>query len=184
MTFIDNCSKQMWAFALKSKDQVLDMFKFFHTYVKRGKWGKLKSVKVDNDGEYKGPIERYCRFRVIRLEKTVPKILQQNGVVERKNRTIEERVKCMLSYTKVLKSFRVKALRTTSNLINLSPLAPLNGDVPEKFWTEKDISYKHSQVFGCRTYVHIHKDERSKLDDKVKERIFLGYGPKEFWYRL
>ena len=32
------------------------------------------------------------------------------------------------------------------------------------------------KVFGCRAYVHIPKDERSKLDDKVKEYIYLGYG--------
>ena len=36
VTFIDDCSKKVWAFALKSKDQVLDIFKFFHAYVERG----------------------------------------------------------------------------------------------------------------------------------------------------
>ena len=39
-------------------------------------------------------------------------------------------------------------------------------------------------MFGYRAYIHIHKDERSKLDDKAKECIFLGYGHDEFGYRL
>ena len=119
-------------------------------------------------------IEQYCRSYRIRLEKTVAKILQQNGVAERMNRTIKERVRCMLSDAKLLKSFLVEAMRTTADLINHSPSAPLDGNVPERVWTEKNVSYKHLRVFGCRAYVHICKDKRSKLDDKAKECIFLG----------
>ena len=39
-------------------------------------------------------------------------------------------------------------------------------------------------MFGCRTFVHIPKDERSKIDVKAKPCIFLGYGHEEFRYRL
>ena len=80
----------------------------------------------------------------------------------------------MLSDAKLYKSFWVEAMHTTVDLINISPLAPLDGNVPERVWTGKVVSYKHLRVFGCRTYVHISKDERSKIDDKAKECIFLG----------
>ena len=105
MTFTNDCSKIVWAFALKSKDEVLDIFKFFHAYVERGIGRKLKCVRADNGGKYRGPFEQYCRSHGIRLEKTVPKTPQQNGVVERMNRTIEDMVKCMLSNAKLPKSF-------------------------------------------------------------------------------
>ena len=62
-------------------------------------------------------------------------------------------------------------MRTAVDLINLSPSAPLGGDVPERVWIGKDVSYKHFGVFGCREYIHILKDERSKLDDKAKKCI-------------
>ena len=58
VTFIDDCSRKVSAFALKSKYQVLDIFKFFHANVKRGTGRKLKCVKVDNDCEYRGPFLR------------------------------------------------------------------------------------------------------------------------------
>lgn len=45
-------------------------------------------------------------------------------------------------------------------------------------------SYDHLRVFGCRAFAHIPKDERSKLDDKSKQYIFLGYAHEEFGYRL
>lgn len=82
-------------------------------------------------------------------------------------------------------------MSTTVDLINLSPLASLDGDVLERVWIRKDVFHKHLRVFGCRACIHIPKDERSKFDDihipkddEAKERIFLGCGHEEFGYKL
>ena len=65
-------------------------------------------------------------------------------------------------------------MRTTIDLINLSPSYALDRDILERVWTSKDISYQHLHVFGCRAFVHIPKDERVKLDansnDKHREK--------------
>ena len=90
----------------------------------------------------------------------------------------------MLSHSKLPKSFWGEAMRTSIDLINLSPSVPLKGDVPERVWTWKDVSYDNLSVFGCKAFVHIPKDERSKLDVKAKPCIFSGYGHEEFGYRL
>ena len=90
----------------------------------------------------------------------------------------------MLSYSKIPKSFWGEAMRTSIDLINLSPLVPLKGDVLERVWKGKDVSYDHLRVFGYREFVHISKDERSKLNVKAKPFIFLGYGHEEFGYRV
>ena len=73
--------------------------------VERQTGKQLKSVRVDNGGEYRGPFEQYCRSHGIRFEKTVCKTPQQNGVDERMNRTICDIIKCMLSHAKLPKSF-------------------------------------------------------------------------------
>ena len=75
-------------------------------------------------------------------------------------------------------------MRTSIDYINLSPSVPLKGDVPERVWTGKDVSYDHLREFGCKAFIHIPKDERSKLDVKAKPCIFLGYGHEDFRYRL
>ena len=72
---------------------------------------------------------------------------------------------------------------TAVYFINRSPSVLLKGDVPQKVWTGKDISYQHLRVFGCLSYMHIAKDQRSKLDNKVKPCIFMGYSEDEFGYR-
>jgi transposase InsO family protein len=105
VTFIDDHSRKVWAFALKTKNQVLDMFKVFHIKVERETEKQLKCVRADNGGEYRGPFEEYYRSHGIRLEKTVPKTPQHNGVAERMNITICERIRCMLSHAKLPKHF-------------------------------------------------------------------------------
>ena len=105
VSFINDHSRKIWATCLKSKDQVLDVFKDFHARVEREICRKLKCIQADNGGEYKGPFEKYYREHGIKLEKTVPKTLQQNGVAERMNKTIVERIRCMLSHAKLPKSF-------------------------------------------------------------------------------
>ncbi|CAJ2658330.1 unnamed protein product [Trifolium pratense] len=184
VTFIDDHSRKVWAFVLKSKDQVLGAFKQFHASVERETGRKLKCIRADNGGEYRGPFEEYCKEHGIKLEKTVPKTPQHNGVAERMNRTINERVRCMLSHAKLSKAFWGEAMKTAVDLINLSPSIPLDGDVPNRVWTGKDVSYGYLRVFGCRAFVHIPRDERSKLDKKSKQCLFMGYGNEQFGYKL
>ena len=73
VTFIDDHSRKVWSHLLKSKDQVLDAFKEFQALVERETVRKIKCVRSDNEGEYRGPFEVYCKKYGIRLEKTPPK---------------------------------------------------------------------------------------------------------------
>jgi len=100
------------------------------------------------------------------------------------NRTICEIIKCMLSHVKLPKSFWGEAMKTAVDLINLSLSVPLNCDFPQKVWTVKDVSFEYLRMFDYRAFVHVPRDERSKLDSKAKLCIFLGYGHEEFGYRL
>ena len=90
----------------------------------------------------------------------------------------------MLSLASLPKQFWGEAAQTASYLINLSPSVPLDGDVPERVWSGKDVSYSHLRVFGCKAFVHVPKEQRTKLDDKAILCIFLRYGSDEFGYRL
>ena len=90
----------------------------------------------------------------------------------------------MLAHAKLSKTFWVEALMTLTYVINISPSAPLDGDVPQRVWTSKDVLYRHLEVFGCLAYVHVVKDKWGKLDLKTRLCIFLGYGDDEFGYRL
>ena len=90
----------------------------------------------------------------------------------------------MISHSKLPKSFRGEATRTSIDLINLSSSVPLKGHESKRLWTKKDVSYDHLRVFGYRAFVHIPKEERLKLDVKAKPCISFRFGYKEFGYGL
>lgn len=70
VTFIDDHSRKLWVYALKTKDQVFGVFKQFQASVKRQIGKKLKCIRTDNGGEYYGSFDEYCRQQVIRHQKT------------------------------------------------------------------------------------------------------------------
>ena len=110
---------------------------------------KLTAVRKDNGGEYRGQFEEYCQSQGIWLEYIVPKTPELNGMAERMNRTVMERVRCILAHAKLPKTYWAEALKTVVYVINTSPSVPLDGDIPQRVWTGKDVSYKHLRVFGC-----------------------------------
>ena len=90
----------------------------------------------------------------------------------------------MLKTAKLSKVFQDEATHTVYYLINISPLGPLNFEVLEKAQTRKDVSYSHLRVFRCKNFVHVPKEQRSKLDDNAVSHVFVGYSDKEFGFKL
>ena len=151
-----------------------------HAMVERENGKPLKCLRTDNGGEYiSRELREYCSKHRIRHEKTVPSTPQHNGVVERMNCTIVEKVRCMLRIGKLPKSFWGATVLTGYYLANRSPSVPL-----EKVWTGKEISYNHLKVFGCKAWIYVPKEQRMKLDDKAIPCIFIGYGDEEFSYKF
>ena len=106
VTFIDDASRKVWVYVLKTKDQVFKHFKKFHAMVEREKGKPLKCLRSDNGGEYtSNEFKSYCSEKGIRHEKTIPSTSQQNGVAERMNHTIVEKIRCMLRMANLPKSF-------------------------------------------------------------------------------
>jgi len=68
------------------------------------------------------------------------------------------------------------------HVINFTPTVILDSEVPNKIWFGKNVSYDHLHVFGCKAFFHIPRDERSKLDAKTRQCLFIGYGEDEFGY--
>jgi hypothetical protein len=64
---------------------------------------------------------------------------------------------------------------TTCYLVNRSPSSALDDKTPQEVWVGKKPSFTHLNVFGCDAYVHVSKENRSKLDKKVEKCIFIGY---------
>ena len=90
----------------------------------------MKCIRTDNGGEFCGPFDEYCKNQGIRHQNTPPKTPQPNGLAERMNTNLMERVRSLLFEGKLPKSFWGEALLTAAHVINLSPAVALQSDVP------------------------------------------------------
>ena len=115
--------------SLKTKDRVVDVFKDFHIKVEREIGQNLKCIRSNNVREYVRPFDEYCSFHGIHHEIIVPRTVQHNSIAKRMNHTIIGKARCMLSLAKLPKNFWDEAMRTTVDLINLSPYISLGDDV-------------------------------------------------------
>ncbi|CAL5370298.1 unnamed protein product [Camellia sinensis] len=109
---------------------------------------------------------------------------QQNGVAERKNRTIEEVSKSMLHEKGLPKTFWGEAVYTSVYLMNRCPTKALKDKTPFEAWSGRKPSVNHLKVFGSICYAHVPKEVRHKLDENSKKCIFVGYSSKSKGYRL
>lgn len=76
---------------LKGKDEALSMFKVFKARVERSSKSKVEVLRTDRGGEFTSKeFVSYCEIQGIARHYTAPYTPQQNGVVERRNRTIVE----------------------------------------------------------------------------------------------
>ena len=185
LTFIDDKSHYVWIYLLKNKHEVFQKFLEWKAMVERSTGHKVKILRSDNGGEYtSNKFEDYLKKEGIRHEYTIPKTPEQNGVSERMNRTLVEKVRSMLIDSKLPQRFWAEALSTAAYLLNRSPTKSLNNKTPFEEWTGEKPRVNHLKIFGCLAYTHIPKDERKKLDSKAKKCIFLGYGGLRKGYRL
>ena len=144
---------------------------------------KVKYLRSDNGGEYiDGGFSEYCAAQGIRMEKTIPRTPQQNGVAERMNRTLNESARSMRLHVGLPKTFWADAVSTAAYLINRGPSVPMEFKLPEEVWSGKGLKFSHLKVFGCVSHVHIDSDARSKLIAKSKICFFIGYGDEKLPY--
>ena len=173
VTFIDDASKKVWAYPMKNKGEVFEIFQKFHVVVERETNKLLKCLRTNNGGEYcSNAFKNYCNRFGIKHQKTVPGTPQKKGTAERMNRTIMENVRSMLSNSGLENNFLEEAVSTTCYLINRSPTTSLDGGIPKEVWIGKKVNYSHLKFFGCEAFVHIPKENRTKLDDKSMSCIF------------
>jgi hypothetical protein len=145
----------------------------------------LKCLRSDNEADYcSKEFDDYCSYHGIHREKTVPGTPEENGVSERMHREIMERGRSMRLHVGFPLQFWVDAIDTTVYLINKGPLIYLYGRITQEAWTGKKVNYSFLKTFGCESFVHIDKENRTNLEEKSKKCTFIGYGVNGFGYRL
>eukprot|EP00253_Pinus_taeda_P031779 PITA_31779 len=164
---------------------LLQKKEMFRNIIEKITWKKIQILRFDQGGEYrKDELIKYFKDHGILQQFTVPNTPQQNGVIERKNRTLVECARSMLKARNLSNGFWVEALNTAIYLKNRSPMKSLEFKTPyETLYGFKSV-VKHSGVFGSKSFSHISKEDRRKLDSKSIRLTFIGYCSQYKSYRL
>ena len=142
----------------------------------------MKVLRTDNGLEFvSDQFNTLCTHHGIKRHKTVAGTPKQNGLAERMNRTILERVRCMLLGAGLPKVLWGEATNTGAYLINKSPSSALEYKTPMEVWSGSPTNYSNLRVFGTLAYAHVKKD---KLDARAKKCLFLGYAEGVKGYML
>ena len=96
---------------------------------------------------------------------------QQNGVAERMNRSLLDKVRCMIVSSSLPKCFWGEAVSTPAYLVNRSPSRTLDLKTPEEIWSGKPPELGNLRTFGCAAFAH-QKD--AKLSPRSRKCVFLG----------
>lgn len=185
VTFIDDFSRKVYVFTMKSKAEVFDKFVEYKARVENEHNRKIKTLRTDNGKEYVNKIfDNYLKKFGILHQTTNPYTPEQNGLCERMNRTLVERSKCMVLNAQLQNNFWGEAVVTAAHIINRSPTRALSYVTPEEVWTGKKPDLSYMKIFGCKAMVHIPKERRQKLDPKSRELIFVGYSDSVKGYRF
>ncbi|KAM1823768.1 hypothetical protein FF1_025765 [Malus domestica] len=185
LLFIDDFSRKTWVYFLKQKSEVFGAFKKFKAAVEKESGCKIKAMRSDRGGEFTSKeFQEFYKANGIRRPLTVPRSPQQNGVAERKNRTILDMARSMLKSKRLPKELWAEAVACAVYLSNRSPTRSVWGKTPQETWSGRKPGISHLRVFGSIAHVHVPDERRAKLDDKSEKFIFIGYDSNSKGYKL
>ncbi|GJQ89062.1 retrovirus-related pol polyprotein from transposon TNT 1-94 [Tanacetum coccineum] len=185
LVIVDDYSRFTWVKCLRSKDEapafIINFLKMIQVRLKE----TVRRIRTDNGTEFVNQTLREYYEKVgISHETSVARSPQQNGVVERRNRTLIEAARTMLIYAKAPLFLWAEAVATACYTQNRSMIRRRHGKTPYELLHDKppDLSYLH--VFGALCYPTNDSENLGKLQPKADIGIFIGYAPTKKAFQI
>jgi len=172
----DNFSRFTWVNFIKEKSDTFDVFKQLCTQLQREKGCGIVRIRSEHGTEFENAkFDEYCSNEGIKHEFSSPITPQLNGVVERKNRTLQESARVMLHAKHLPYHFWAEAMNTTCHIHNRVTQRAGTTTTLYELWKGRKPTVKYFHVFGSKCYILSDRDYKRKMDSKSDEGIFLGY---------
>ncbi|GJT44021.1 retrovirus-related pol polyprotein from transposon TNT 1-94 [Tanacetum coccineum] len=161
LVIVDEYSRYTWVFCLKKKSDAADCIISFIRKMENINEVKVKELRSDNETEFKNyKLEEFCDEMGISQNLSSPCTPKQNGVAERRNRTL------------------IEAARTISIIVKR------HGKIAYDVFRGRSHDISYFYMFGCPVHIHNHKDHLGKFDEKADDGFFLGYSPVAKAFRV
>ncbi|KAG8928182.1 hypothetical protein FRC01_006358, partial [Tulasnella sp. 417] len=176
LLFIDVHTRYAFAYLLRKKSEAFECFKDLKILVEKQTGFQIKRLRDDKGGEFIGKKwNAFLTEQGIIHERTTVNTPQQNGIAERKNRTLEEAVTSMLAQAKLPRAVWGQAIQLAIRITNASPSSAIKDKTPYEAFHGKKPDLSLLRVFGCRAYVHVQKEKRKDAKWHTQRCIYLGF---------
>ena len=173
VTFTDDYSRYGFVYLMRQKSETFDKFREYKAEAERKLGVHIKQLRSNQGGEYlSGQFKFYLTQEGIVSQLSALGTPQQNGVAKRRNRTLLDMVRSMLSYSSLPISFWGYALETVTYLLNLIPSKSVS-KTPTELWNGRKPSLNHIRIWGAPA--HVLRKEPHKLESHTEVCLFIGY---------
>uniref|UniRef100_A0A5S6Q6J3 Integrase catalytic domain-containing protein n=1 Tax=Trichuris muris TaxID=70415 RepID=A0A5S6Q6J3_TRIMR len=184
-TFIDDHTRWCEVRFLREKSDLFSAFCEVKALSEKRSGCKLLSLQSDNGGEYcSAQMEQYLTENGIKHRLSVPRTPQQNGVAERKNRTLVKMARCMMIQSRVPISFWAEAVSTANHIRNRCPSQNLNGKSPFEFWIGRKPHIGYFRTFWIKYFVLKKRPEKGMFDPTGIQCTSVGYSEVSKGFRV
>ncbi|GKA86242.1 putative ribonuclease H-like domain-containing protein [Tanacetum coccineum] len=181
----DDLSRFSWVFFLGTKDETYYILKDFITFIENQLNKKVKAIRCDNGTEFKNSkLIELCGSKGIKRDYSNARTPQQNGVAERKNRTLIEAARTMLADSKLPTMFWTEAVSTACYVLNRVLVTRPHNKTPYELLSGKVPNISHLKPFGCHVTILNTSDHLGKFEGKADEGFIVGYAAHSKAYRV
>ncbi|GJU57417.1 retrovirus-related pol polyprotein from transposon TNT 1-94 [Tanacetum coccineum] len=178
LVIVDDYSRYTWTRFLKDKTEAIDQFEIFSRKIQNQLGCSIVSIRTDHGREFDNEVQfgEFCNANGITHNFSAPRTPQSNGVVERKNRTLQEMSRTMLNEQSLPQKFWLSHIVTSTIHSQIEILIrAILGKTPYELLRGRKPTLDYFRVFGSKCFILNTKDYLTKFDPKSYEGVFLGY---------
>ncbi|GJY10852.1 retrovirus-related pol polyprotein from transposon TNT 1-94 [Tanacetum coccineum] len=177
LVVVDDYSRYTWTRFLKTKNEAFEKFEILSRKIQNQLGSSIIAIRTDHGREFDNKVQfgAYCYAQGIIHNFSASRTPQSNGVVERKNRTLQEMSRTMLNEQSILQNFWCNVVDTSTYILNRILIRPILGKPSYEIFRGRKPSLEYFKVFGGKCFILNTKDYLTKFDPKSYESVFLGY---------
>ncbi|GJW87540.1 retrovirus-related pol polyprotein from transposon TNT 1-94, partial [Tanacetum coccineum] len=185
LVIVDDFSRYTWVYFLRSKDETLEIIKKFITQAQLNYKAKVCKIRTDNGTEFKNAtLKAHYEKLGIMQQFSIARTPQQNGVVERRNRTLVEAARTMLIFSKLPEFLWAEAVATACFTQNRSIIHTRYNKTPYELLRGRKPNIAYFHVFGSLCYPTNDRDDLGKMKPKADIGVFIGYSETSTGFRI
>ncbi|KAJ9542932.1 hypothetical protein OSB04_029438 [Centaurea solstitialis] len=182
---VESLARKKYMLFLRAKFDVADRIIAFIKQIQILLSRKVKMLRTDNGTEFwNAKLQSFLEDVGISHNFSAVRTPQQNGVVERKNRTLVEAARSMMAHSGVPQAFWAEVVFTACFTQNRTLIVKRTGKTAYEMIEQRKPNIDYFRVFGCKCYVLNDRDDLGKFDPKSDESIFIKYSHNSKTYRV